>query len=70
METPFAAPSAREDSRDSVLYGRHLSTVRFFIAIAMLLITLATFFAQNGSGDTTARGAISSIEFLSGMPFP
>ena len=70
MQTPLASPSVRKGSPDSVLYGRHFSTVRFCSAIAMLLITLAIFFAQDGRGDTTAGNVISSSDFSSGMPLP
>jgi len=70
MQTPLASPSVGKDSRDSILYGRRLSVVRFCTAIALLLITLAISFAQNGSGDSGAHGANSSAEFSSGMPLP
>jgi hypothetical protein len=69
MQTPRASPSTRKDSPDSVLYGRQLSTVRFCTAIAMLLITLAIFFAQSG-GYTAPGDPTSSREFTSGMPLP
>jgi ABC-type transport system involved in multi-copper enzyme maturation permease subunit len=70
MQAPLVSPSSRRISRGSVLYGRHLSIVRFCAAIALFLITLAIFFAQNGRSESAARGAVSSSEFSSGMPQP
>jgi hypothetical protein len=52
-----------------LLYGR-LSIIRFSGAIALLTITLAIVFTQNGGGYTAERGALASIEFSSGMPLP
>jgi hypothetical protein len=70
MQTPRVSPSTRKDSPDSTLYGRDLSTLRFCAAIALLLITLAIFFVQNGSSDSAMRSVLSSSEFSFGMPLP
>jgi len=70
MQTPLSSPSARKDSRDAALYGRHLSIIRFCAAIALLLITLVISFSQNGSVDLAMRSLLSPSEFSSGMPLP
>jgi hypothetical protein len=69
MQAPFASSSARKLSRDSFLYGR-LSIIRFGGAIALLAITFAFVFTQNGGGDSVTRGALASGELSSGMPLP
>ena len=69
MQKSFASSPIRKRPRDLSLYGR-LSIVRFCAAIALFLITIAISFVQNGSSHSTARGALSSNEFSSGMPLP
>ena len=69
MQTHLA-PSARKEPRDAILYGRHLSLVRFCTAIAMLLITLAILFAQNSNGASGAHSVDPPPELSSGMPLP
>ena len=70
MHTPLASSSARKEPRDSALYGRDLSTVRFCTAIALLLITFGIFFVQNDSGDSAMRSVVSLSEFSLSMPLP
>ena len=70
MRSSFTAPSVRKEPRDSALYGRQLSLVRFCAAITMLLITIAIFFAQNGGGASSVLGANQSLEFSERMPLP
>jgi hypothetical protein len=69
MQAPLASSSARKLSRDSFPY-RRLSIIRFGSAIALLAITFAIVFTQNGGGDSATRGALASSEFSSGMPLP
>ena len=69
MQAPLASSSARKLSRDSFRYGR-LSIIRFSVAFALLTITFAIVFTQNGGGDSAKRGAVVSSEFSSGMPLP
>jgi hypothetical protein len=70
MRSSLTAPPVRKEPKDSALYGRQLSLVRFCAAIAMLLITIAIFFAQNGSGASSVRDAGPSREVPSGKPLP
>jgi hypothetical protein len=69
MQGPLASSPARKLSRNSLLYGR-LSIITFGGAFALLAITLAIVFTQNGGGDSAKRGAFASSEFSSGMPLP
>jgi hypothetical protein len=70
MQTPPTAPPNRKDCPDWTLYGGSLSLVRFCASIALLLITIAIWFATNGSDDSAVRTVSSSSEFSSGMPLP
>ena len=68
MHRPLVFPSDRKISRDSVLYGRHLSIVRFSAAIALGVITITAAFVQNGSSGPVRCCVSASSQFSSGMP--
>lgn len=70
MQTPHVSSSVRNSPRDRALYGGHLSIIRFVVSVAMVLITLTIFFAQNGSSHFVAGSIRSPSEFSSGMPLP
>jgi hypothetical protein len=70
MRTPHISSSAHHSSRDRALYGGRLSIIRLVVSVAMVLITLIIFFAQNGRSHSAAAGVSSSKEFSSGMPLP
>jgi|KBSMisStandDraft_5_1062788.scaffolds.fasta_scaffold345463_2 hypothetical protein len=70
MHRPLVFASDRIVTRDSVLYGRRLSIVRFSAAIALVVTTITAAFVQD-AGSGPVRCCVSpSSQFSSGMPLP
>jgi hypothetical protein len=70
MQLPHISSSVHRSPRDHALYGGRLSITRLVVSVAMILITLVIFFAQNRNSHSAKGGVSASKELSSGMPLP